>query len=251
MAAINVIDYGADGEELPFLPARQEQTFKDVCISPRLTPEQRQEAQSLYKQFQDIFSDLPGKTDLVECELSLTSMIPVHVQQYPVPFAFQGPIKNEVQDMLHLGVIERSTSAYNSPLLAIRKPDNTVRVCVDFRELNKILLDDSEPIPRIDGLLARIGPRKVFSKFYFTKGYWQVPMVKNSREETAFSCRSGLYQFKYMPFGLKTPPAVYSRLMRKVFAGVPNTFHYFDEVLVATEMWEEHITTLRAIFACI
>lgn len=39
--------------------------------------------------------------------------------------------------------------------------------------------------------------------------------------------------------------------MRKVFAGVPNTFHYFDEVLVATETWEEHITTLRAIFACI
>lgn len=248
VAAVNIIEDGADGEELPFFPAKQEQTFKDVCISPGLTPKRRQEAQSLCKQFQDIFSDLPGKTDLVECELTLTSMTPVHVRQYPVPFALQEPIENEVQDMLRLGVIERSTAAYNAPLLAIRKPDNTIRVCVDFRELNKILLEDREPIPRIDVLLAQIGPKKVFSKFDFTKGYWQVPMAANSREKTAFSCRSGLYQFKYMPFGLKTAPAVYARLMRKVFAGVPNTFHYFDDVLVATETWEEHITTLRVIF---
>lgn len=248
VAAVNIIEDGTDSEEIPFFSAKQEQTFEDICVFPGLTPEQRQQVHSLCSQFHDIFSDLPGKTDLVECKLNVTSATPVHVRQYPVPFAFQEPIENEVQDMLRLGVIERSTSPYNAPLLAIRKPDNTIRVCVDFRELNKLLLDDSEPIPRIDVLLAEIGPKNVFSKFDFTKGYWQVPMAQDSREKTAFSCRSGLYQFKYMPFGLKTAPAVYARLMRKVFAGIPNTFHYFDDVLVATETWEEHLAVLRTVF---
>lgn len=51
-----------------------------------------------------------------------------------------------------------------------------------------------------------------------------------------------------MPFGLKTAPAVYARLMRKVFAGIPHTFHYFDDVLVATETWDEHLSVLRTVF---
>lgn len=94
--------------------------------------------------------------------------------------------------MLRLGVIERSCSPYNAPLLPVRKPDNTIRPCVDYRELNKLLLPDSEPNPQIDVVLAQVGPKKIFSKFDFTKGYWQVTMAAESREKTAFSTKSGL-----------------------------------------------------------
>lgn len=51
-----------------------------------------------------------------------------------------------------------------------------------------------------------------------------------------------------MPFVIKTAPVVYARLMRKVFEGIGNVFHYFDDVLVATETWTEHIRTLRTVF---
>ncbi|XP_077560624.1 uncharacterized protein LOC144175419 [Haemaphysalis longicornis] len=248
VAAINTIEDGIEGEEIPFLPLQQQQSFKDVCISNSLSSSQTQEAQQICEDYREIFSDLPGKTDLVECRLELTSTTPVHVRQYPLPFALEEVIEAEVQDMLRLGVIERSQSPYNAPLLPVKKPDNTIRPCVDYRELNKLLVSDSEPIPRIDVLLARVGPKKFFSKFDFTKGYWQVPMAPDSREKTAFSTKSGLYQFKYMPFGIKTAPAVYARLMRRVFEGVENVYHYFDDVLVATETWPDHIIALKEVF---
>lgn len=74
-------------------------------------------------------------------------------------------------------------------------------------------------------------------------------MEPRSKHITAFSTRSGLYQFRYMPFGLKTAPAVFTRMIRKVVDGIPNIFHYFDDVLVATDSWEEHLDTLRTLFS--
>ncbi|XP_037290408.2 uncharacterized protein LOC119185533 [Rhipicephalus microplus] len=59
---------------------------------------------------------------------------------------------------------------------------------------------------------------------------------------------SGLYHFLYMPFGIKTAPAVFARLMRSVLGGVDNVHHYFDDVIIATDTWQEHIDTLRQVF---
>ncbi|XP_077531154.1 uncharacterized protein LOC144143244 [Haemaphysalis longicornis] len=233
---------------LPTLPLRQTQSWRDVKYSPDLGEDQRAQVQEIIHEYSLIFSDLPGKTDLVQCPLNLTSDKPVHVPQYPLPLALHETIENEVQEMLDMGIIEKSQSPYNAPMVAIKKPDGTLRLCIDFRELNKVLVSDCEPIPRIDVVLALAGKKKFFSKFDFTKGYWQVPMTADSREKTAFSSLSGLYHFRYMPFGIKTAPAVFARLMRAVLGGLKNVHHYFDDVIVATDTWQEHLETLRQVF---
>lgn len=73
-------------------------------------------------------------------------------------------------------------------------------------------------------------------------------MAAESREKTAFSSMSGLYHFKYMPFGIKTAPAVFARLMRTVLGDLPNVYHYFDDVVIATTTWQEHVDALRRVF---
>jgi len=47
-------------------------------------------------------------------------------------------VDKEIDDLLETGVIERSEAPYASPLVLVKKPDNTYRVCVNFKELNKI-----------------------------------------------------------------------------------------------------------------
>ena len=84
-----------------------------------------------------------------------------------------------------------------------------------------------------------------FSKLDLTKGYWQIPLHKDSQEYTAFQGPDALYQFKYMPFGLSTAPAIFNR---KIFNQVENVETYFDDICVHTEDWEKHTKTLRQVF---
>lgn len=132
--------------------------------------------------------------------------------------------------------------------MVVKKPDGSNRLCVDFRKLNQRLHFDAEPMPRAEHMFASVGTKKFFSKLDLAKGYWQIPLSESSREKTAFASLSGLYHFRYMPFGLKTAAAVFTKLMREVLHGIGNVQHYIDDVLVATDTWQEHVDTLRRIF---
>ncbi|KAM7300391.1 uncharacterized protein ISCGN_020955 [Ixodes scapularis] len=235
-------------EDVPVLTLHQKETYRDVKVSEELTSDQRTQVATLLAAHQGSLSDVPGKTDLVECKLKLTTDTPVQVNQYPIPFSLQEAVESEIQQMLQQGIIEPSESPYQSPVVVAKKKDKSMRLCIDFRQLNRALISDNEPIPRVDMMFAQLGRSRYFSKFDFSKGYWQVPMHEEAKPMTAFSSRLGLYQFRVMPFGIKTAPAIFTRLMRKVVQGLPKVYHYFDDVLIATENWEEHLEALELFF---
>ena len=55
----------------------------EVVINPDLPESKRDELRALVKEFSDVFTDLPGTTDLVEHDIKLTSDIPVRSKPYP------------------------------------------------------------------------------------------------------------------------------------------------------------------------
>lgn len=243
-AALTVQTDTTDDQDIPFAALHQLETYRNVEVATTLNDQQKNQINKLLEEFSDVFSDVPGKTNVVECKKRLTTETPVKVRPYPIPFAIQEAVEQEVQDMLAQGIIEPSDSPYQAPIVVVKKKDGSIRLCIDFRQLNRVVVTDNEPIPRVDMMFAKLGQSRYFSKFDFTKGYWQVPMQDASKPLTAFQASSGLYQFRFMPFGIKTAPAVFTRLMRRVVEGIPNIYHYFDDVLIATKTWEEHIITL-------
>ena len=62
----------------------------------------------------------------------------------------------------------------------------TFRFCNDFRRLNEVSEFDAYPMPRVDELIERLGPARYLTTLDLTKGYWQVPLTRTAREETAF-----------------------------------------------------------------
>ncbi|XP_072140178.1 uncharacterized protein [Dermacentor andersoni] len=159
--------------ELPFLSLHQRETYRDVKVADTLDINQKTRVEQILSNYQDIFSDVPGKTNLVACKLTTTATEPVNVRQYPIPFAVQQAVEEEVQQMLAQGIIEPSDSPYHSPVVVVKKKDGSMRLCIDFRQLNKVVVMDNEPIPRVDMMFANLGKARYFSKFDFTKGYWQ------------------------------------------------------------------------------
>ena len=73
-------------------------------------------------------------THLIEHKVELTESEPVKRKPYPIPYKMQEVIDNEIEDMLAMGIIERSEAPYASPLVLVKKPDGSYRVCVNFKD---------------------------------------------------------------------------------------------------------------------
>ena len=155
----------------------------------------------------------------------------------------------EVERMLKLGVIEGSNSPYATPLVAVKKKDGSNRVCLDFRKINKLTVFDSEPMPDQNLIMTHISKNKYFTKIDLSKGYWQIPLEKQSREKTAFQTNKGLMQFVAMPFGLVNSGATFNRMMRKLFNNLKNVEIFVDDILVHSRDWEEHKVTLKLVLS--
>jgi hypothetical protein len=155
-----------------------------------LSADQRREVENLLKEFQDIFSNVPGRTNLVKHRIQLSSTVPIRKRPYPVPYAMRKEMDKEIDEMIKLGIIEPSTAAYASPMILMKKSDGSNRPCVDFRDLNRITVFDAEPMPRVDEIFVKLADSKFFSKFDLAKGYWGIEVEPESRDYTSF--RGGL-----------------------------------------------------------
>ena len=63
------------------------------------------------------------------------------------------------------------------------------------------------------------GQSKYFSCIDMVKGYHQIEMTED-RAKTAFSTKEGQWEYKLLPFGLKTAPATFQRMMNVVLSGL-------------------------------
>ena len=69
--------------------------IEDVKVNPELSEKQKKEIREIFNKFQDVLTDKPGETSLIEHDSKLTSDQPVRTKQYPLPFSMTETIKAE------------------------------------------------------------------------------------------------------------------------------------------------------------
>lgn len=88
----------------------------------------------------------------------------------------------------------------------------------------------------MEELLEWIGRGWYISTIDMTKSYWQIPMVKNNQQKTAFDTPWRLFEFTRMLFGLHEAVATFQRLMDHVL--VLHTMYataYIDDVVIYSQ----------------
>ena len=173
--------------------------------------------------YSDVFALNPnelGTTQLVTHSIDTGSHPPIKQPIRQTPFALRKKVDQLVQDMLDQGVVEASQSPWASPIVLVQKNDGGVRFCVNYRDFNRTTKLDEFPLPRIDDILDQLTGSSHFSTLDLASGYWQIVLDRQSKEKTAFTTYSSLFQFRKMPFGLVTAPATFQRLMEVVLAGL-------------------------------
>jgi hypothetical protein len=130
----------------------------------------------------------------------------------------------------------------------VPKPDGSFRPCGDYRRLNTVTEDDRYPLPSIQDFTANLAGCTIFSKIDLVKGYHQVPMAEEDIPKTAICTPFGLFEYIFMPFGLKNAAQTFQRLMDRLFRHLPFVFVYLDDILIASKDSTQHIQHLRLVF---
>ena len=168
-------------EDCTFPSNMEIETYRDVSISNELTDEQRKEVKELLAKYPDVLTSIPGKTELFEHDIKLSTAEPVRSKGYPIPYKTREIMESEIDKMIRLGVIEPSISPYSSPIVLVPKKDGSVRFCIDFRKLNKVTEFDAEPMPNMQEVINRMSGHRFYWQMDLCKGYWQLGLSKRSR----------------------------------------------------------------------
>lgn len=217
-----------------------------------LTEEQRKQASDLLRRMSHVFAssdkDL-GCSSGVQHEIHLSDEVPFRLPHRRVPPGQLEEFRQAIQDMLETGVIRKSKSPYASPVVLVRKKDNSIRVCVDFRKLNLKTIKDSYPIPRIAETLEALNGAKWFCTLDLQSGYLQVPIANRDQHKTGMTTPFGLFEFQRMPFGLTNAPATFQRLMESCLDGLNFRICvvYLDDVIIFGKTFEEMLKRLEEV----
>ncbi len=225
--------------------------IQSLTLAPggdHLSPSQLTDVARLQKDFADVFSPRPGRTNLIQHHIETEPGVVVRSRPYRLPEHKKKVVQSELEAMLEMGVIEESHSDWASPIVLVPKTDGSVRFCVDHRKVNAVSKFDAYPMPRVDELLDRLGTARFYSTLDLTKGYWQIPLSPLSKEKSAFTTPFGLHQFITLPFGLFGAPATFQRLMDKILR--PHTAYaaaYLDDIIIYSQDWQRHMVHLREV----
>ncbi|CAB1118123.1 unnamed protein product [Ectocarpus sp. CCAP 1310/34] len=129
-------------------------------------------------------------------------------------------IRAENQQLEDRGVIRQSMSPWAAQCLCVKKKDDTLRLCIDWRELNKLLVSDSGGFGDMQTIFDGLKGKK-----------WKPPRKTVTRR----------------PFEMRME--CFGNLLARVSAleHLSGVFSWLDDILIASDTWEEHLVTLTLV----
>ena len=162
-----------------------------------LSTEQHQKAVDLITEMSDVVcQDSEDIGDVQNCKMKirLKDETPVQKSYYSMPKPLHQEVKHYVEDLLNKGWITKSSSNYSSPVVAVRKKDDSLRLCCDYRALNNKTISDRHPLPRVQDAIDSLNGKKWFSLLDQQKAYHQIYLDPESCPLTTFITPWGLYE---------------------------------------------------------
>ncbi|GFW09949.1 hypothetical protein TNCV_4207141 [Trichonephila clavipes] len=126
--------------------------------------------------------------------------------------------KTEFQNLMHLGHLRPTKNNYASPLHMVPKK-------------------------------AELHGSIIFSRIDLVKAYHQIPIHPDDIHRTTICTLFGLFESTRMQFGLCNSTATFQRFIDEDTRGLPGTYAFVDDILIASKNPQEHYRHLENLFS--
>ena len=161
---------------------------------------------------------------------------PIRKNPYRMPVAQKAALDSEIAKLREAGLIEHApNSEWASPILLVRKKDDTWRLCVDYRSVNAVTKKVCYPLPHQDMVKDLLNGSGYYTCIDLKKAFWQLVIENEAdRERTGFITYNATYRFLRAPFGLANSPAKFQQAISTILSGLTwsQCQVFLDDILV-------------------
>ncbi|XP_050546080.1 uncharacterized protein LOC126908211 [Daktulosphaira vitifoliae] len=116
----------------------------------------------------------------IETVILLMDEKPVYQGPWCLSPAETCEVDKQIEEWLQEDIIRPSCSDYASPIVLVRKKDNSLRFCVDYRMLNRKIIKDRYPLPLIDDQIDKLQGASVYTTLDLRNGFSMFQFIKIS-----------------------------------------------------------------------
>lgn len=164
------------------------------------------------------------------------------------PAALLPRIKDKLKEMESQGYLVKVTEPTDwvySMVVATR--GDKIRICLDPTDLNKAVRREHYPLPTVEEVVTQCPDAKLFSVLDAKSGYLQIPLNYDSSLLTTMNTPLGRYRWTRLPFGIKSAPEMFQRIMDEMPDGIEYARAVMDDILVAGKDKTHHDHILRQV----
>ncbi|OWZ06805.1 hypothetical protein PHMEG_00020899 [Phytophthora megakarya] len=155
---------------------------------------------------------LPPPAYGVVCDINVEDHAPIKPRARRIPIRYLQTLYELLKGLLKANLVSFSDSQWASPIvIVLKKNGEDIRLCIDYKMVNSVTA--------IDDLLTDLDSYLWFCSLDAASGFWAIMMAHRARKVSAFVCPLGHFEWLRMPFGLKTAPTIYQRMIDNALWG--------------------------------
>ena len=189
-----------------------------------------------------------------EVQIKISTEDPIFTPPHRLSYAEWEIVRQKCAELLDLNLIRESKQTkYVSATVLPRKRDEhgnytDYRMCGDYRPMNLLTPPDCYRMPLPESIFDRLAGSTIFSTIDLRQGYNQIPLVEADKAKTAFwGIDKKVYEWNYIPFGIKNAPALFQRIMDKVICGLNFAAVYLDDIIIWSADLDTHLKHIDAV----
>lgn len=184
-------------------------------------------------QYDDCFDEI-GTLPKVHRIIIDESVPPVVHSSRKIPIALKDEVKEELNRMMRLNVIEPviEPTDWVNQIVVARKPNGKLRMCLDPRDLNKAVKRHHFKLPTAEELFAEMKGAKYFTKLDASSGYWQIKVDEESSKLLTFATPFGRYKYKRLPFGIHSASEIFQQNVAEIIEGCEGARNSQDDIII-------------------